>query len=97
MTHSVVYARRAQSDLDQIYTAVAHESREPEIARQLMERMLDACDSLASFPERFPIYAHAPRWRMMPNGNYLVFYRIGDDAVFIGHVRHGAREPFRGR
>jgi hypothetical protein len=38
--------------------------------------MLAACDSLARFPERFAIYAHAPRWRMRPIGNYLVFYRV---------------------
>jgi len=59
-----------------------------------MERMLEACDSLAKFPERFAIYAYVPRWRMMPLGNYLVFYRAADEAVLIGHVRHAAREPF---
>jgi plasmid stabilization system protein ParE len=31
---------------------------------------------------------------MLPIGNYLVFYRVADDAVLIGHVRHAAREPF---
>ena len=94
MTHRVVYARRAQCDLDQIYERVAADSGAPEIARRLIERVLDAGDSLASFPERFATYAHAPHWRMMPIGNYLVFYRIAGDAVLIGHVRHAARQPF---
>ena len=94
MTHRVVYSRRAQSDLDQIYQWVAEDSGELEVARRLIARMLDACDSLANFPDRFPIYAHAPRWRMMPIGNYLVFYRIDGEAILIGHVRHAARAPF---
>ena len=94
MTYRVAYSRRAERDLDAIYERVAQDSGEPEIARRLIERMLEACDSLASFPERFAIYAHAPRWRMMPIGNYLLFYRVADDAVLIGHVRHAARAPF---
>jgi toxin ParE1/3/4 len=94
MTERVVYSGRAERDLDAIYERVAQDSGEPAIARRLIERMLGACDSLANFPERFAVYAHAPRWRMMPIGNYLVFYRVADDAVLIGHVRHAARKPF---
>lgn len=94
MTGRVVYSRRAERDLDTIYERVAQDSGEPEIARRLIERMLGACDSLATFPKRFAIYAHAPGWRMMPIGNYLVFYRVADDAIVIGHVRHAARAPF---
>ena len=69
MTDRVIYSRRAQRDLAAIHEHVAQESAEPEIARRLIERVLDACDSLARFPERFATYAHAPRWRMMPIGN----------------------------
>ncbi len=94
MTKRIVYSRRAQHDLDVIYERVARDSAEPETARRLIEGMLDACDSLAKFPERFAIYPHAPRWRMMPIGNYLVFYRVAEDVVLMGHVRHAAREPF---
>jgi plasmid stabilization system protein ParE len=94
MRYRVVYSRRAQRNLDTIYDRVAQDSGEPEIARRLIERILDACDSLARFPQRFAIYAYASRWRMMPIGNYLVFYRLADAAVLIGHVRHAARKPF---
>jgi len=94
MRYRVIYSRLAQRDLDTIYEHVARDSGEPEITRRLIERMLDACDSLANFPERFAIYAHAPRWRMMPIGNYLVFYRLADNAILIGHLRHAARKPF---
>lgn len=94
MTERIVYSGRAQRDFDAIYQRVVHDTAEPEVARQLIARMLDACDSLVKFPERFAVYAHAPRWRMMPIGNYLVFYRVADEVVLIGHVRHAARAPF---
>jgi len=94
MTYRVVYTSRAERDLDAIDERVAQDSGQPEVARELIERILGACDSLTSFPERFAMYAHAPRWRMMPIGNYLVFYRMTDDCVLIGHVRHAARAPF---
>jgi len=61
MRYRVAYASRAQRDLNTIYERVAQDSGEPEIARRLIEWMFDACDSLARFPERFAIYAHAPR------------------------------------
>lgn len=94
MTGRVVYSRRAGKDLDAIHARVAEDSGDLEIARRLIARILGACDSLATFPMRFAVYVHAPRWRMMPIGNYLVFYRRADDAVLIGHVRHAARAPF---
>ena len=96
MTYRVDYSRRSQRDLDVIYQRVAENSGHAETARRLIERMLDACDSLASFPERFATYTHAPRWRMMPMGNYIVFYRISGDVILIGHMRHAARAPFSG-
>ena len=94
MTYHVVHSHRTQRDLDKIYDHLVQESGDPEIARRLIQRILKACDSLASFPERFGTYPYARRWRMMPIGNYLVFFRLADDAVLIGHVRHAAREPF---
>ncbi len=94
MTGRVVYSRRAEQDLDVIHARVAEVSGEPAIARRLIARILGACDSLATFPMRFAVYVHAPRWRMMPIGNYLVFYRLAEDDVVIGHVRHAARALF---
>jgi len=33
---------------------------------------------------------------MMPVGSYLVFYRVLETEVQVGHIRHGARKPFPG-
>jgi plasmid stabilization system protein ParE len=82
--------------LTRIRAYILEESKSDVTAKRSIARLLDACDALYTFPERFPRYPYARDWRMMPFGNYLVFFRIHEEAVRIGHVRHAARRPFRG-
>jgi plasmid stabilization system protein ParE len=82
--------------LDKIRTYIIEESTSETTAARFIARLLDACDALHTFPERFPRYPFARDWRMMPFGNYLVFFRLHEEAVRIGHVRHAARRPFQG-
>ena len=79
-----------------IRTYIAKESKSQQTADRFIARLLDTCDTLRTLPQRFPRYPYARDWRMMPFGNYLVFFRIHEEAVRIGHVRHAARLPFRG-
>ncbi len=41
-------------------------------------------------------YPRARRWRMMPHGNYLMFFQVHGGEVRVGHIRHGAKRPFVG-
>jgi plasmid stabilization system protein ParE len=65
-----------------------------EVASRFFGQLLDACDALRKLPQRYAAYPQARRWRMMPFGNYLVFFQILEEEVRIAHVRHGARRPF---
>jgi len=52
------------------------------------------CDSLADAPRGYPLM---PRYehlgiRRRPFGNYLIFYRVGADAIEVVHILHGARD-----
>ena len=96
MKFRVEYAPRSARDLGKIRDYLIEESRSRETADRFLTRLLDACETLDTLPERFPRYPFAPDWRMMPFGNYLVFFRIHENAVRIGHIRHAARRPFRG-
>jgi plasmid stabilization system protein ParE len=91
----VVYAPRSRRDLGNIRNFIAAESGSRLVADHYLARLLDACDSLAILPERYPPYRYAPGWRMMPFENYLVFFQVHGDDVRVGHVRHAARKPFR--
>ena len=96
MSFRIEYAPRSTRDLAKVRDYIIKESRSRETADRYLTRLLDACETLDCFPERFPRYPFARDWRMMPFGNYLVFFRIHENAVRIGHIRHAARMPFRG-
>ena len=95
MKFRVEYAPRTLRDFIGIRDFIIEESAGHQIAERFFSRLLDACETLSSLPERFPPYPFARNWRMMPFGNYLVFFQTKEDTVRIGHIRHAARRPFQ--
>jgi plasmid stabilization system protein ParE len=93
---TVRYSPRSQRDLANIRDFIVAEAGNQQVADHYIARLLDACDALATLPERYAPYRYATGWRMMPFGSYLVFFQVRGDDVRIGHVRHGARKPFHG-
>ena len=93
----ILYSPRSLRDLAAIRDFITEESGNRKVADNYIVRLLDACDSLASLPERYSLYRFATGWRMMPFENYLVFFQVKNEEVRIGHFRHGARKPFRGQ
>jgi plasmid stabilization system protein ParE len=88
----VVVTAEAEADLEQITAYVAEESIES--ALRLAQELREKCESLADAPRGYPL---VPRYehlgiRRRPFGNYLIFYRIGPNAIEVVHVLHGARD-----
>jgi toxin ParE1/3/4 len=88
----VVVTAEAESDLEQIASYIAEQS--VEIALKFVQGLRDKCDSLADAPRGYPL---VPRYehlgiRRRPFGNYLIFYRVGPDAIEVMHILHGARD-----
>ena len=96
MNLRVTYSPRSRRDLEKIRAWIARDSGSLETADRFIRQLLDSADTLETLPERFPAYPYSRRWRMMPVGNYLIFYRVQAEAVWIGHIRHAARKPFGG-
>jgi toxin ParE1/3/4 len=94
MKYRVLYSPRSRRDLEKIRDYIASQSGDPAIADQFLGKVFDACSTLGALPFRFAVYPYARRWRMMPFGNYLVFFKIEEREVRIGHVRHAAQRPF---
>jgi plasmid stabilization system protein ParE len=90
------YSPRSLRDLEGIRTYITKESGDRNVADRFLGSLLDECEFLVVLPERYPPYRRGSAWRMMPFGNYLIFFQVHGDEVRIGHVRHGARRPFRG-
>jgi len=71
----------------------AQEVRSSWSARELRER----CESLLDAPRGYPL---VPRYehfgiRRRPFGRFLIFYRVGRDAIEVIHILHGARDGAR--
>lgn len=94
-TYHIIFTRRAASDLEGIFNYIAN--RSPGTAPRIIERLVNAIDSLATFPHRYRVIDPQPRIRgeirMMPVSPYLVYYRIlqSQSAVRVITVRHGSR------
>lgn len=88
----VVITAEAERDLEDIATYVVQQS--PRSALALIRGLREKCESLADAPRGYPL---VPRYehrgvRRRPFGNYLIFYRAGDDAIEVIHILHGARD-----
>lgn len=64
----------------------------PSSARKITDRILDAIDKLADFPEmgmvpHSKIIAEAG-YRVLIAGDYLCFYQVVNDTVFVNHILH---------
>ena len=88
----VVLTAEAESDLQTIAEYVAHDS--VTAALSLVHDLREKCLALADAPRGYPL---VPRYehhgiRRRPFGSYLIFYRVGNEAIEVVHILHGARD-----
>ena len=87
----VIVTEPASHDLVDIGRHVAQDN--PSAALNLIEQILDGCDSLADNPLRYP-QTGVMGLRKRPHGSYLIFYRVSD-RVEIVRILHAARDWVR--
>ena len=62
----------------------------PEAARRLQKRIMDAIRSLETMPERFPYLdpedRRSPYRKMVVPERHLVIYTVGEDTAFVEYV-----------
>ena len=82
---------RAQADLDEIWTYIAQ--RNYQAADRLSDRIVERCEMLGRQPLIGESVGHiSPGLRRVVEGNYVIYYEIESDVVFIRRVLHGARD-----
>lgn len=79
----------ARADLDLIGDTIAIDS--PRRAVTFVAELVHRCNVLRDFPERFPLVTRYQDQgvRRAVHGEYLIFYTIRAETVFILHVQHG--------
>jgi addiction module RelE/StbE family toxin len=89
------YTPRAQADLDIIYGFI--DRRNPEAARAVKEIIEHRIAWLADFPLIAPETSkHGVRELTIVRFPYKVYYAVRGDELWIIHIRHTARRPWRG-
>lgn len=88
----VVITAAAFADILNIGHAIAKQN--PARAETFVAELHDRCENLGAMPRAWPLL---PDWedhgiRRRVHGNYLIFYRIGSDAIEVLHVLHGAMD-----
>ena len=86
--HKIVWTDEAIGHLEAIVAYIA--AFNPAAATRFGERLIEAADSLANFPERGR-EADEGRREMTTVRPYVLRYRIEGDRVVILRIRHAAR------
>lgn len=86
--------RAAEDDLSEAIIYIAQDN--PVAAERLLAHIEKNLENLASYPHsgtapQEPVIA-AAGFRYLVVDNYLVFYIVEDDVVFVHRIIHGARD-----
>ena len=90
------YSPLAQRDLDEIFDYIARELENPASAAATVNAILDAAESLESFPFVGSIVRGLPfamdEYRFVGARNYLVFYRVTESRIFVDRILYKRRD-----
>jgi plasmid stabilization system protein ParE len=88
----VILSRKAERDLEEIGDWIAQDNRVR--AASFIGELRRACSGIGRAPRSYPLVdkSRDSALRRRVHDNYLIFYDIGEDAVEILHILHGARD-----
>ena len=100
MTHNIHYAQQARRDLDDIWDYIAEELQNADAAGRMINRIMDAVDRLADYPEMGAplssvVDARSDYYRFLVTGQYLTFYRVCGGDVYVDRILYGRRDYLR--
>lgn len=97
--NQVVFSPKAQADLDEIWEYISGKLMNPSAAESTVNGILDTADMLREQAEiGKPLYFSSglySGYRYLIYQNYLAFYRVLNDTVFIDRVLYGKRDYMR--
>lgn len=99
MKHKILYSKESRRDLDEIWDYIASELQNPIAAERIVNSIMDAVNQLADFAETgAPLTSVADiesDYRFLVTGNYLTFYRVYENEVFVDRILYGRRDYLR--
>lgn len=93
MKNKIHYSPESCRDLDDIWDYIVLELQNRSAAERVIDRIMDAVDQLKNFAEMgTPLSSIADvgtGYRFLVSGNYMVFYRVQGNDVYIDRVLYG--------
>ena len=93
MKNKIHYSPESRRDLDDIWDHIVLELQNRSAAERVIDRIMDAVDPLKNFAEMgTPLSSIADigtDYRFLVSGNYMVFYRVQGNDVYIDRVLYG--------
>ena len=96
MKNNIYYSLEARKDLDEIWEYIFSELCNPQAAENTVNNILDTVDKLEDFSEIGALLSSitdvVSDYRFLISGNYVVFYRVIAQNVYIDRVLYGRRD-----
>ena len=93
MKNKIHYSPESRRDLDDIWDYIVSELQNRSAAEHVINRIIDAVDPLKNFAEMgTPLSSIADigtDHRFLVSGNYMVFYRVQGNDIYIDRVLYG--------
>ena len=93
MKNKIHYSSESRRDLDDIWDYIVSELQNRSAAERVIDCIIDAVDPLKNFAEMgTPLSSIADigtDYRFLVSGNYMVFYRVQGNDVYIDRVLYG--------
>ena len=96
MENRIKYSPLALNDLDKIWNYISTQLLNPTAAESTVNGILDAVDSLKQFPKKGAVLEFSDNiksdYRFVQYKNYMAFYRIKQNEIFIDRIIYGKRD-----
>ena len=93
MKNKIHYSLESRRDLDDIWDYIVSELQNRSAAERVIDCIIDAVDPLKNFAEMgAPLSSIADigtDYRFLVSGNYMVFYRVQGNDIYIDRVLYG--------
>ena len=99
MKNKIHYSPESRRDLDDIWDYIVSELQNHSAAERVIDRIMDAVDQLKSFAKMGTLLSSiadvGTDYRFLVSGNYMVFYRVQGNDVYIDRVLYGRSDYMR--
>ena len=93
MKNKIHYSPESRRDLDDIWDYIVSDLQNRSAAEHVIDHIMDAVDPLKNFAEMGTLLSSiadvGTDYRFLVSGNYMVFYRVQGNDVYIDRVLYG--------